>query len=149
MIMVYTPPAGLLLYAPSGPRMKSARKKEKTMIRKKEGYHAPGRDGIKSAVARLLPFVPRETIESLDFMPLYSINSEIECYGLDPEGVAETNIPGFRGSRQGGKEAVKEFRRALKAQLAEAARRVRDAARAKEHAARERERAARIKARAR
>lgn len=119
------------------------------MIKKREGYHAPGRSGIASAVARLIPFVPREVVEKLDFTALYSIHSEIECYGLDPEGVAEANVPGYRGSRPGGKEAVKQFRRDLKAQLAEAARRTRDAARAKEHAARERERAARIRARAR
>ncbi len=119
------------------------------MIRKKDGYHAPGRGGIRSAVAGLLPFVPRETIERLDFTALYSIHSEIECYGLDPEGVAEANIPGFRGRRPGGKEAVMAFRRALKEQLAEKARAVKEAARAKEGAAKERERAARAKARAR
>lgn len=119
------------------------------MIKKKEGYHAPGRDGIRSAVARIVPFVPREAVEGLDFTALYSIHSEIECYGLDPEAVAEANIPGYRSSRPGAKESVRQFRRALKAQLAEAARRKRDEARAKEHAARERARAARMKARAR
>ena len=119
------------------------------MIKKKEGYRAPGRDGIRNAVARLIPFVPRETVESLDFTPLYSIHSEIECYGLDREAVAEANIPGYRSGRSGAKESVTQFRRALKAQLAEKARAVRDAARAKEHAARERARAARAKARAR
>lgn len=119
------------------------------MIKKKEGYRPPGRDGIKSAVARLIPFVPSETVEGLGFTPLYSIHSEIVCYGLDPEGVAEANIPGYRSGRPGKKDAVREFRRALKTQLADRARAVRDAARAKEHAGRERERAARMKARAR
>ena len=119
------------------------------MIKKKEGYRAPGRSGIKSAVAKLIPFVPREIVESLGFTPLYSIHSEIECYGLDREAVAEANIPGYRSGRSGAKESVTQFRRALKAQLAEKARAVRDAARAKEHAARERARAARAKARAR
>ena len=59
------------------------------MIKKKEGYRAPGRSGIKSAVAKLIPFVPREIVESLGFTPLYSIHSEIDCYGLDPKAVAE------------------------------------------------------------
>ena len=120
------------------------------MIKKKEGYVAPPRGGIVNEVAKLLPSVPRETLEGLDFTALYTIHSEIACYGLDPEGVAEVNITGYRCGRDvsGKRESVKQFRRDLKMQLAEAARRKKEEARAKERAAKERARIARERARA-
>lgn len=120
------------------------------MIRRKEGYVAPTRAAIVNEVAKLLPSVPKETLEGLGFTVLYTIHSEIACYDLNPDAVAEVNIPGYKCGRDisGAKLAVKQFRRDLKKQVAEAARRKRDAARAKERAARERARAARMRARA-
>ncbi|MDD5556115.1 MAG: hypothetical protein PHN82_02570 [bacterium] len=120
------------------------------MIRKKEGYVAPPRASIVNEVAKLLPGVPREALEGIGFTALYTIHSEIARYDLNPDAVAEVNIPGYRCGRDiaGAKLAVKQFRRDLKKQLADAARRTREQARAKEHAARERARAARMKARA-
>lgn len=120
------------------------------MIRKKEGYIAPPRGGIANEVAKLLPHVPRELINTLDFTALYTIHSEIACYDLNPDAVAEVNITGYRCGRDlsGAKAAVKQFRRDLKQQLADAARQKREAARAKERAGRERARAARERARA-
>ncbi|MCX6340269.1 MAG: hypothetical protein NTX71_10205 [Candidatus Aureabacteria bacterium] len=121
------------------------------MIRKKEGYVAPPRGSIHNEVAKLLPTVPRELIEGLDFTALYTIHSEIARYDLNPEAVAEVNITGYRCGRDlsGAKAAVKQFRRDLKKQLADAVRRKRDEARAKAHAAKARERGARDKARVR
>ncbi len=121
------------------------------MIRKKEGYVAPPRGSIHNEVAKLLPAVPGEFIQGLDFTALYTIHSEIACYDLNPEAVAEVNITGYRCGRDlsGAKEAVKQFRRDLKKQLADRARQKRDEARAKAQAAKARERAAREKARAR
>jgi len=121
------------------------------MIRKKKGYVAPPRGSIHNEVARLLPAVPREIIEGLDFTALYTIHSEIACYDLNPDAVAEVTITGYRCGRDlsGAKAAVKQFRRDLKRQLADVARRKRDESRAKAQAAKARERAAREKARAR
>ncbi|MCX6355816.1 MAG: hypothetical protein NTZ78_13070 [Candidatus Aureabacteria bacterium] len=121
------------------------------MIRKKEGYVAPPRGSIANAVCKLLPAVPRELIEGLGFTALYTIHSEIACYGLKPEAVAEVCITGYRCGRDisGAREGVKQFRRDLKAQLSEAARGKRDEARAKERAGKERARAAIERARAR
>jgi len=121
------------------------------MIRKKKGYVAPTRASIHNEVAKLLPAVPREVIEGTDFTALYTIHSEIACYDLNPDAVAEVNIPGYRCGRDlsGAKAAVKQFRRDLKKQLADMSRRKRDEARAKAQAAKARERAAREKARTR
>ena len=121
------------------------------MIRKKKGYVAPPRGSIANAVRKLLPAVPRDLIEGLDFHALYTIHSEIARYGLKPEAVAEVNITSYRCGRDisGAREAVKQFRRDLKAQLAEEARRKKEEARAKERAGKERARAAIERARAR
>jgi hypothetical protein len=125
-------------------------RKEFGMITKKEGYVAPPRAAIVNEVAKLLPSVPREILENLDFTVLYTIHSEIACYDLNPDAVAEVNITGYKCGRDmaGAKLAIKSFRRALKKQVADEARRKREAGRAKERAARERARAARMRARA-
>jgi hypothetical protein len=121
------------------------------MIKKKKGYVAPPRGSIRNEVAKLLPAVPRDVIERLDFTALYTIHSEIACYGLNPDAVAEVTITGYRCGRDlsGAKESVKRFRRDLKRQIADAARQKRDEGLAKARAAKARERAAREKAHAR
>lgn len=120
------------------------------VIKKKEGYKAPPRTSIAREVHKLVPAVPLEVLGPMDYTILYTVHSEIVCYGLDSEAVAELNIPGYKCGKDvtAKKNAVKEFRRALKNQLKEEARRKKEEARAKVQAGRERTRAARERARA-
>jgi hypothetical protein len=119
------------------------------MIKKKEGYKAPPRTSIVKAVSTLLPDVPVERLQKLDFSALYAIHSEIIAYGLPPAGVAELNIPGYRCGRDVStqKKRVKQFRQDLKKQLKEEERRKKEAARARARAGKERARLARQRAR--
>ena len=120
------------------------------VIKKKEGYVAPPRTSIAREVHKLVPGVPLEVLEPMDYTILYTVHSEIVCYGLNKDAVAELNIPDYKCGRDmsAAKAAVKKFRQDLKNQLRDEARRKKDEARAKAQAAKARERAARDRARA-
>ena len=121
------------------------------MIRKKEGYVAPPRTSIAREVHRLVQDVPLEQLEKTDYTILYTVHSEIVCYSLNKDAVAELNIPGYKCGKDvtAAKNVVKQFRHDLKKQLRDEAKRKKDEARAKARAAKERARAARERARAR
>ena len=120
------------------------------MIKKREGYVAPPRTSIAREVHKLVPGVPLEQLETMDYTILYTVHSEIECYGLDPDAVAELNIPGYKCGKDvtAKKNKIKQFRRDLKKQLRDEAKRKKEQARAKARAAKDRARAARERARA-
>ena len=119
-------------------------------ITKKEGYVAPPRTAIANEVHKLLPDIPLEQLQPMDYTILYTVHSEIVCYGLPKEAVAELNIPGYKSGKDlsAQKNKIKQFRRDLKKKLRDEARRKKEQARAKAQAAKARARAARERARA-
>ena len=121
------------------------------MIGKRKGYVAPPRTSIAQEVHKLVPDVPLERLGKMDYNILYTVHSEIVCYGLNRDAVAELNIPGYRCGKDVtvAKNAVKQFRIDLKKKLRDEAKRKKEEARAKARAAKERARAARERARGR
>ena len=120
------------------------------MVKKKEDYVAPPRTSIVNEVHKLVPSAPLEILQDLDFTLLYSIHSEVVCYGMDPEGSAELNIPGYKSEKdvKAAKNKIKSLRKSIKMEVRARAQKKKVEARAKAQAGRARARAARDRARA-
>ena len=120
------------------------------MVKKKEDYVAPPRTSIANEVHKLVPKAPLEQLQVLDFTLLYSIHSEVVCYGMDAEASAELNIPGYKSEKdvKAKKNKIKALRQAIKMEVRARAQKKKAEARAKAQAARARAHAARERARA-